>query len=44
MTLQIGTLGFLTWVCYLIIFGFLARSITARFPDSALSKALGYIY
>jgi len=44
MNLNIGLLGFATFAAYLVIFGFIARSITARYPDSTISKAIGYIY
>lgn len=44
MNLNIGLLGFLTFVAYLIIWGFVSRSITSRYPDSTVSKAIGYIY
>ncbi|MGW1743869.1 hypothetical protein ACWCPQ_34310 [Nocardia sp. NPDC001965] len=43
MKLNIGLLGFLTFACYAIIFGFLQRTITSRYPDSQVSKALAYI-
>lgn len=44
MTLHIGTLGFFTFLCYLLIAGFLLRSIAAKFPDSSFAKAIGFIY
>ncbi|ARK07696.1 hypothetical protein Toil_gp13 [Rhodococcus phage Toil] len=44
MNLQIGVLGFVTWAAYLIIFGFLVRGITSRYPDSTVSKAIAFIY
>jgi hypothetical protein len=44
MNLNIGLLGFLTFAAYLIIFGFMARAISARYPDSTASKAIAYIY
>lgn len=44
MTLQIGVLGFLTFVAYALIYGFLLRGMTARYPDSTVTKALAFIY
>jgi hypothetical protein len=44
MTLHIGVLGFATFLCYLLIGGFLLRSLSAKFPDSTFSKAVAYIY
>lgn len=44
MTLHIGVLGFFTFLCYLLIAGFLIRSLAAKYPDSSISKALAYIY
>lgn len=44
MNLEIGLLGFFKFAAYLIIFGFCARTIAARYPDSTVSKAIGYIY
>lgn len=44
MTLHIGVLGAATFACYLIIVGFLFRSISAKYPDSPIAKAIGYIY
>lgn len=44
MTLHIGVLGFLTTACYIMLFGFFVRTLTAKFPDSPISKALAFIY
>ena len=44
MTLHIGVLGFLTTALYIVIFGFLVRTLSAKYPDSSISKAFGYIY
>lgn len=44
MTLHIGVLGFATFLCYLMIAGFLLRSLSAKFPDSSFAKAIGFIY
>lgn len=44
MNLQIGVMGFLTFLAYLVIAGFLIRGVTSRYPDSTVSKALGFIY
>ncbi|UGC97979.1 hypothetical protein [Rhodococcus phage P19] len=44
MNLQIGVLGFLTFAAYAIIYGFLLRGLTSKYPDSTVSKALGFIY
>lgn len=44
MNLNIGLFGFLTFVAYMLIFGFTARSIIAKYPDATLSKAIAYIY
>jgi len=43
MKLNIGLIGFLTFAAYAIIFGFITRTIAARYPDSNVSKALAYI-
>lgn len=44
MTVSASLIEFLITACYIIIFGFLARSICTRYPDSPFAKALGYIY
>lgn len=43
MNLNIGLLGFLTFAAYAIIFGFISRLISSRYPDSNISKAFAFI-
>ncbi len=38
--LNISLWGFLTFVCYALIFGFFSRFLASQYPDSAVSKAL----
>lgn len=46
--LTIGLPGFLAAACYIIIFGFgwrlLAGHLAARNPESAVAKAMAFIY
>lgn len=44
MKLEIGVIGFLAWAAYFVLFTFFERTITARFPDSAMSRAFGYLH
>lgn len=44
MTIHASLIEFLITACYIIIFGFMVRSISAKFPDSPFSKAFGFIY
>lgn len=41
--LNISLWGFLTFLCYMLIAGFLTRTVASMWPESALSKALLYI-
>jgi hypothetical protein len=41
--LNISLWGFLTFVCYALIFGFFARFIASQWPDGPVSKALLFI-
>lgn len=44
MTVHASVLEFLITACYIIIFGFFVRSLSARYPDSPFAKAFGFIY
>lgn len=44
MNFHASLIEFSITACYIIIFGFLVRSYMARYPDSAVSKALAFIY
>lgn len=44
--MHVGTLGFLTTAAYIVIFGFLWRTLASRLAehDSPIGKAMGFIY
>lgn len=42
--IQPSALNFVIVACMILIFGFLARSIAARYPDSTFSQAVMYAY
>ncbi len=44
MHVHVGTVEFFQTACYLIIFGFLWRSLAARLADTPWGKAMGFIY
>lgn len=44
MRIDFGVIGFLEFLAYLIIAGFLLRSLAAWQHDSPIGKALAYIY
>lgn len=44
MTVHASVLEFLITACYIIIFGFFVRTFAAKYPDSPVSKAFGFIY
>lgn len=44
MRLDIGWAGALAWLAYAMIWGFIIRAISAKFPDNPFSKALAFIY
>lgn len=43
MHLSISLWDFLATVCYIIIFGFLANTVKAMYPDSTVVKALMFV-
>jgi len=42
--MHVGLLGFMTMLAYLLLAGFLLRTIESKYPDSAAGKALAFIY
>lgn len=44
MHLDISFPGFVTFSCYAILFGFLWRSLAARWSDNAFGGAMAFIY
>lgn len=44
MNLQIGWAGALTWLAYAMIWGFIVRAISSKYPDNPFSKALAFIW
>jgi hypothetical protein len=44
MHFDISMAGFATFACYAILFGFLVRSLAARWSDNAFGQALAFIY
>lgn len=42
--LHIGGFDFIPLVCYFIIFGFLWRSLAARWADNPIGQAMAFIY
>lgn len=44
MHVHASALEFLIWVAYAMIFGFFARVIETKYPDSAMGKALAFIH
>lgn len=44
MHLDVSVAGFATFACYLLLFGFLVRSLAARWSDNAFGQALAFIY
>ncbi len=43
MNLNVSFWGFLTFVCYALIWGFLSHYWVATHPDSTISKALAFV-
>lgn len=44
MHVHVAALDFLVTACYIIIFGFLWRSLSAKWSDRPIGKAMGVIY
>lgn len=44
MHVHVSPVEFLTTVCYLVIFGFLWRSLSARWSDKPMGQAMAFIY
>lgn len=44
MGFSISALGFLTFACYAIIFGFLWRSLAVKLHDRPIGQAMAYIF
>ena len=44
MGLSVSTLGFLTFACYAIIFGFMWRSAAAHYHDRPIGQAMAFIF
>jgi hypothetical protein len=44
MTIRIGAVDFFVVAAYMVIFGFLWRSLAARWSERPLGKAMAYIY
>lgn len=44
MHVHVSPVEFLTTACYLIIFGFLWRSLAARWSDKPIGQAMAFIY
>lgn len=42
--MHIGTVDFIPLVCYFVIFGFLWRTLSARWADNSVGQAMAYIY
>lgn len=43
MNLNVSVWGFLTWLSYYIIAAFFLRFLSAKYPDTALGKAVMFI-
>lgn len=44
MHVHVSPVEFLTVACYLVIFGFLWRSLAARWSDKPVGQAMAFIY
>lgn len=44
MSIRIGAVDFVVVAAYLIIFGFLWRSLAAKWSERPIGKAMAYIY
>ncbi|WP_277752449.1 hypothetical protein [Streptomyces sp. GZWMJZ-114] len=44
MHVHISPVEFLSTACYLVIFGFLWRSLAAKLSDSKIGQAMAFIY
>lgn len=44
MHVHVSPIEFLTTVCFVVIFGFMWRSLSARWSDNSFGKAMAYIY
>lgn len=44
MHVHVSPVDFLTTACYLIIFGFLWRSLAARWSEKPIGQAMAFIY
>lgn len=44
MTFQVSWLAFLEFVCYMMIFGFMWRTLSIKLSEKPIGKAMSYIY
>ena len=44
MHVHVSPVEFLTTACYVVIFGFLWRSLAARWSDNAVGQGMAYIF
>lgn len=44
MHVHVSPVEFLTTACYLVIFGFLWRSLSARWSEKPIGQAMAFIY
>jgi hypothetical protein len=44
MHIHVSPVEFLTTACYVVIFGFLWRTLSARWADNSVGQAMAYIF
>lgn len=44
MHIHVSPVEFLTTACYVVIFGFLWRSLAARWSDNSVGQGMAYIF